>query len=226
MTAFAVSHDEARYVLNGILFIIKRGLLRLVATDGRRLALTEQQLDTAKNIQKQAIIPTKAITELNRALQDEGFAEVIISENQAMFKIDKVVIITRLIEGEFPNYEQVIPKKPMSKIRINTQRFLMGARRVGLLTHQDSQSIRLDFLRDRMIVSKNSPEIGEGKDEIELASPTDKELSIGFNPAYLMDALKNIDVDEIDFELNGPDKAGVIKAGEGYLYLILPMQLA
>ncbi len=226
MTSPAISHDEARYVLNGILFVIKPNLLRLVATDGRRLALTEQQIDTPKIAQKQVIIPGKAITELNRALQTEGAVKIVVGENQAMFKLDNTTIITRLIEGEFPNYEQVIPKQAANKIKINTQRFLMGTRRIGLLTHQDSQSIRIDLLKDRMVISKNSPEIGEGKDEIEIANHSGRELSIGFNPNYLLDALKTIEQDEIDFELNGADKAGIIKTGEKYLYLVLPMQLA
>lgn len=227
MTMFATSHDEVRYILNGVLFSIKNQTLRLVATDGRRLALIEKQVQAPKDFIHQAIVPNKAVQELNRILQEEGSVKVIFAENQLMFKTDEVVLITRVVEGEFPNYEQVIPKEAANKIKINTARFLMGAKRAALLTHQDSQSIRIDFLKDKMIISKNTPELGEVKDQVDVAY-SGKELSIGFNPHYLADALKNISQEEIDFEVEGPDKAGVIRtqgATEKYVYLVLPMQL-
>jgi len=225
-TAFAVSHDEARYVLNGILFMVKSNSIRLVATDGRRLAMIEKELPGDKIQDKQVIIPAKAVMELNKTLQTSGEVNIIISDSQAMFKLNNTIIITRLIEGEFPNYAQVIPKDSASKVKVNTKEFLTSTRRIGLLTNQDSQSIRIDLLKDKIVISKNSPEVGEGKDEIGVANEARNELSIGFNPNYLLDALKTIGEEEIDFELNGPDKAGVIKTGDSYVYIVLPMQLA
>jgi len=225
-TSFAVSHDEARYVLNGILFSINGNNIKLVATDGRRLALIEKQLPAEKVKGEQVIIPIKAVTELNKTLQMEGVVNIIINDSQAMFKIDNTIIITRLIEGDFPNYSQVIPKESANKIKVDTKRFLTSTRRIGLLTNQDSQSIRLDLLKDKMVISKNSPEVGEGKDEIDVVSQAQNELSIGFNPNYLLDALKTIGENEVDLELNGPDKAGVIKTQDSYVYVVLPMQLA
>ena len=226
MTMFATSHDEARYILNGILFSIKNQTFRLIATDGRRLAFIERQVQAPKDLTKEVIVPNKAVGELNRILQEEGVIKIIFSENQLIFKTENIILITRLIEGEFPNYEQVIPKESAYKIKINTQRFLMGTRRAALLTHQDSQSIRIDLLKGKMVISKNTPEWGEAKDQIEVAY-NGKEMSIGFNPHYLADALKNIHQEEIDFELDGPDKAGVIRTKdlENYVYLVLPMQL-
>jgi DNA polymerase-3 subunit beta len=226
MTMFATSRDEVRYILNGILFSIKGSTLRLVATDGRRLAMAEKQLQTHKSFTKQVIVPNKAATELNKILQEEGTVKIVLGENQAMFKVGNVVLITRLIEGEFPNYEQVIPQQMSYKVKVNTQRFLLGARRAALLTNQDSQSIRIDLLKDKMVISKNTPELGEVKDQIEI-NYSGKEMSIGFNPHYLTDALKNISQEEIDIEVESPDKAGVIRttAPDKYVYLVLPMQL-
>jgi len=227
MTMFATSHDEVRYILNGVLFNIKGNILRLVATDGRRLAMAEKQIKAQKEFTKQVIVPNKAVQELNRILQEQGTAKIIFGDNQLMFKAGEVVLITRLIEGEFPNYEQVIPKETQNKVRVNTQRFLTGTKRAALLTHQDSQSIRIDLLKDKMVISKNTPELGEVKDQIDI-SYKGKEMSVGFNPHYLTEALKNISQEEIDIEVDAPDKAGVIRTmlPEKYVYLVLPMQLS
>lgn len=227
MTMFATSHDEVRYILNGVLFFIKNQTLRLIATDGRRLAMVEKQVKADKDLTKQVIVPNKAVQELNRILQEEGSLKIVFGDNQLMFKAGETVLITRLIEGEFPNYEQVIPKEGSNKIKVNTQRFFVGTKRAALLTHQDSQSIRIDLLKDRMIISKSTPELGEVKDQIDI-SYKGKEMSVGFNPHYLTDALKNISQEEIDIELEAPDKAGVIRtlAPQRYIYLVLPMQLS
>lgn len=227
MTIFAASHDEVRYILNGVLFFVKDQALRLVATDGRRLALIEKQIQAPKDFAKQVIIPNKAAQELNRILQEDGTIKIIFGENQVMFKTDEAVLITRVIEGEFPNYEQVIPKEMANKIKVNTQKFLMGTKRAALLTNQDSQSIRIDVLKDKIIISKATPELGEVKDQLD-AVYSGREMSVGFNPHYLADALKNISQEEISIEIEGPDKAGVIRtqgAQDKYIYLVLPMQL-
>ena len=226
MTMFATSHDEVRYILNGVLFSIKGQTLRLIATDGRRLAMVEKQTKITKEFTKQVIVPNKAVQELNRILQEQGSVKIIFGDNQLMFKAGETTLITRLIEGEFPNYEQVIPKETQNKVKVNTQRFFAGTKRAALLTHQDSQSIRIDLLKDKMIISKSTPELGEVKDQIDI-SYKGKEMSVGFNPHYLTDALKNISQEEIDIELDAPDKAGVIRTQEPqkYIYLVLPMQL-
>ncbi|OIO80782.1 MAG: DNA polymerase III subunit beta [Candidatus Omnitrophica bacterium CG12_big_fil_rev_8_21_14_0_65_43_15] len=226
MTMFAASRDEVRYILNGVLFSLKGSILRLVATDGRRLALAEKQIKTGREFTRSAIVPNKAAQELGRILQEEGTVKIIFADNQLIFKAQDAVLITRQIEGEFPNYEQVIPKETANKIKVDTQRLLTGARRAALLTHQDSQSIRMDLLKDKIVISKNTPELGEVKDQIDV-SYKGKEMSIGFNPHYLVEALKNISQQEIDMEIDAPDKAGVIRTQlpEKYIYMVLPMQL-
>jgi len=227
MTMFATSHDEVRYILNGVLFLAKNQTLKLIATDGRRLAMVEKQIKAVKDLARQVIVPNKAVQELNRILQDQGDMKIIFGENQLIFRAGETVLITRLIEGEFPNYEQVIPKETQNKIKVNTRRFFVGTKRAALLTHQDSQSIRIDLLKDKMIISKSTPELGEVKDQIDILYKG-KEMSVGFNPHYLTDALKNISQEEIDIEIEAPDKAGVIRtqAPQKYIYLVLPMQLS
>jgi len=224
MTAFAMSRDETRYILNGVYIVIKKNFIRMVATDGRRLALIEREVGLEKNIEKNLIIPTKTVQELLRNLKDEGEVQISFGENQVMFNLGDIVIISRLIEGEFPNYEQVIPKEIKEKIVVDREKLFFAAKRVSLLTTQDSQAVKIDVEKDKMVISKNSPDIGEAREEIEI-NYGGLPLSIGFNPNYIMDVLKNLDDQTIGFELQDPEKPGVIRAKEKYIYVVLPMQL-
>jgi DNA polymerase-3 subunit beta len=141
-----------------------------------------------------------------------------------MFKLNNTTLISRLIEGDFPNYEQVIPAPAKEKILVQRDQFLSGARRAALLTTQDSQSIKIDILKDKMIISKSNPSVGEAKEEVDIVYKG-PEMSVGFNPNYLMDVLKVLPKDEVEIELLGPDKPAVIRIEERCLYLVLPMQL-
>lgn len=223
MTYFSMSHDETRYVLNGALFLFKTNKLIIVTTDGKRLSLIKK--DIGKEVPDKAIIvPSKTIYELNRALGDEGEANITFNENQMKTELRNTAIVSRLIEGEFPNYEQVIPKETKEKIPLNREEFLLGVKRAALLTTQDSQSIKMDILKNKIIISKTNPNIGEAKEEIE-TSYRGNEIIIGFNPNYLMDVLKVVPKDEIEIEVSGPDKPAVIRIEDWYTYLVLPMQL-
>lgn len=223
-TSFAMSREETRYVLNGALMVIKQGKIRMVATDGRRLAMIENPAATTKEMTKQAIIPIKTISELLRTLKEEGKIKIGISENQAMLEIDDTIITTRLIEGEYPNYEQVIPKEGQDKIRINRDKFLAATKRVSLFVSPDSQSVKIDLFKNKMVVSKSTPDVGEAKEEIEV-DYKGNEITVGFNPAYIIDALKNIETEEMTMEITNAEKPGVIRDGTNYVYIVLPMQL-
>jgi DNA polymerase-3 subunit beta len=224
ITAFAVSRDDTRYVLNGVLFVIKDKTIKLVATDGRRLAVAEKELPGTTAIETKIIIPTKTVQELNRLLQETGEVKILFDENQILFDLGDTLIISRLIEGEFPSYEQVIPKEAKEKITIDKEALLAAAKRASILTNQDSMAIRLDVSKDKMAVSKNTPYMGEVREEVG-ASYRGKDLSIGFNPNYIIEVLKNIDVKEVGLELTDTDKPGVIRLGSEYVYVVLPMQI-
>lgn len=225
LTVFAVSRDETRYILNGVLLEVKDKGIKLVATDGRRLALIKKELESPIEFKKEVIIPTKAINELIRNLREEGQVKITFGENQISFQIDNIVLVSRLIEGQFPSYEQVIPKEGKGKIVINREKFLWAAKRVSNLTSPDSQSIKIDLFKDKLLFSKNSPDMGEAKEEIDIEHKG-QELSAGFNPQYLIDALKNLKDEAVSLELAGPESPGVIRAQEDYIYIVLPMQLS
>jgi len=224
LTAFAVSRDETRYVLNGVLLVITGKTIKLVATDGRRLAVVEKKLPQEMVVEKKIIIPTKAIQELNRLLGEEGDIKILFDENQILFDMGDAVIVSRLIEGEFPNYEQVIPKEVKEKIMVDCGALMAATKRAMILTNQDSMAIKMDISKNKMAVSKNTPYMGEVREEVGV-SYKGKDLTVGFNPSYIIEVLKNIDAKEVGIELADSDKPGVIRLGGEYVYVVLPMQI-
>lgn len=225
LTSFAMSHDETRYVLNGILFSFKDKMLRMVATDGRRLALVENPLPDLGSFKRDVIVPMKTIQELNRNLGEEGEVTFFFKENQLQLNLGHIIITSRLIEGEYPNYEQVIPKKTKEEVKISTQDLLQATRRASILTSQESQSVKINIIRDRLIITKNTPELGEAREEVEI-DYKGGELAIGFNPSFLIDVLKNVDQENIKFGFIDPEKPAVIRSGDNYTYIVLPMQVS
>lgn len=223
MTSFAISHDESRYVLNGVLFVIKPTCIRLVATDGRRLAMVEDKMQLPKTLEKKFIVPTKAVNELDKTLGEEGDVKVFFNENQIFFDMGKTRLVSRLIEGEFPNYEQVIPKETKEKLVIPKDTFLSAVKRAALFTNQDSAAIKIDLGKDKAVISKSAPYLGEARVEVD-ADYKGKEMSVGFNPDYLVDLLRNTGEEKIEFELTDSDKPGVVRIGAEYIYVVLPMQ--
>lgn len=225
MTSFAVSRDETRYILNGILFIVANKKLRLISTDGRRLSMVEKETQKQINLSKKVIIPLKATSELLKILKDEGEVKILFSENQIAFEFDETLLITRLIEGEYPNYEQVIPKPSQEKMKVAKESFYSAVKRANLFTSADSQSIKLDLLNNKLVISKTSQDGSESREELDCGYSGDG-LSIGFNPAYLLDVLKNVDEEEVVMEFAGADKRGVIRSNNGdYIYIVLPVRM-
>lgn len=223
LTSFAVSSDETRYVLNGILFKINKNMLTLVSTDGKRLAVIERKLNQNTDKEIYIIVPLKTIHELNRNLKDDGEVSLVLGNNQALFDLGNVIIISRLIEGEFPDYKQVVPPVSENKVGIDRDKFLLAVKRASLLSTPDYQAVKLEVFKNKLVVSKSTPDVGESREEVAV-SYQGKELIIGFNPGYLIDVLKNLETDTIELELTDSEKPGVIRT-EGYVYIVLPMRL-
>jgi len=224
LTSFAVSLDETRYILNGILFKINQNSLTFVATDGKRLAVIERKLKQNTEKDLQIIVPLKTIQELNRNLQEEGELSMLLGNNQVLFDLGSAVIISRLIEGEFPDYRQVIPPASENKINVGREQFLLAVRRAALLSTPDYQAVKLEVFKNKLVVSKSTPDIGESREEVTIEYQG-KEIAVGFNPNYLIDVLKNLKEEKIEFELTDTEKPGVIRI-DGYVYIVLPMRLS
>ena len=223
LTSFAVSLDETRYILNGIMFKINKDAISLVATDGKRLAVCTKKLVQPSAKEISMIVPIKTIQELQRNLKDAGEVSLTIGANQILFDFNGTTLISRLIEGEFPDYQQVIPAQAESKIKINREQFLLAIRRAALLSTPDYQAIKLEVFKNKLVLSKSTPDVGESREELAMEY-SGKETIIGFNPNYLIDVLKNLDTEETELEITGSEKPGVIRSN-GYVYIVLPMRL-
>jgi len=224
LTSFAISHDETRYVLNGVLVSIQENQIRFVATDGRRLAFYKKEIKKKISPKIDMIIPSKTIHELLKLLEWDGVVKIVYSQNKVIFIFEDTYLTSSLIEGNFPNYEQVIPKEEKTVSTVNREEFLVAVKRASLLTSPEAPALKFDFVKGKVIVSSKSPNMGEAKEEL-VAEVKGPEITIGFNPNYFMDVLKNLGDENISISLNEPNNPGLVKGREGYLYVIMPMQL-
>ncbi len=223
-TAYAVSNDETRYVLNGVYMSFKPSKLTVVATDGRRLALVERDMDVPKGVETELILPTKAVGELQRLLGDKGEAKLSIGENQIIIDLDGATLVSKLIEGTYPNFRQVIPSEAKERVALERELFLAALHRASILASEKSQSVKLSFSKNNLTITATTPEVGEAKETLAI-NYKGKELTIAFNPQYLMDPLLNLYADEVFLELTDELSPGVLKVNEPFLYVLMPMRL-
>ncbi|MFH1283856.1 MAG: DNA polymerase III subunit beta [bacterium] len=228
-TIFAVSTDETRYVLNGLYLVIKEGKLVIVATDGRRLALIEDQIAEQK-IDKSVIVPSRTINELVKLfanVNDEEEIKIQLLDNQIAFRFDNTVVFSRLVEGVFPNYEQVIPKSSAFQLSINRDELLAVTKRAALCVMDKGGSVKYNITKGKLLVAASAHSYVEYKDELDI-NYSGTSIEIAFNPVYLLDVLKNIDSKEVFFEFSSSVNPGVIKPTNNnkFIYIIMPMKIS
>lgn len=229
-TSFAISTDESRYVLNGIFFSLKEHKLTMVATDGRRLALVDEDVDVPTSSQGDFIVPAKAVNELTRLLQEKGEIEVKFSDNQAAFtlKDDKgnaTLIITKLIEGNYPNYRQVIPAEAKERVTLVRDEFLHALKRAEIMTSEKQNSVKLAFSKNNLAITANSPDVGEARESLAI-NYKGKDMAVAFNPAYVIEPLNALNTEEVYLELIDELSPGVLKINGPFLYVVMPMRLS
>lgn len=224
-TSYAISNDEARYVLNGILFSLFDNKLTLVATDGRRLALFDSDLEFPKSDERDFILPTKAVTELQRLLGDDGDVRISGSVNLVSFELNGAKLVSKLVDGNYPNYRQVIPGEAKERITLEREALYNCVRRVSILSSDKTSSVRLNFSKNVLDITANTPEVGEAKESMSI-NYKGRDISIAFNPEFLMDPLRNLPNEEIYLELIDEMSPGVIKISTPFLYVIMPMRVS
>ena len=222
-TTFAAHRGKHRYALNGVLLKIEAKSVRMVATDGRRLAYIEKKVKFAADADESVIVPTKALDQVLKVLTDED--EKInfnILENQIVVKTKHATVSSRLVEGHFPPYDSVIPKDCDKKLDVNRERLYSAVRRAALLTSDESSSVFLNFRKDKIEVSGQAPETGEAK--VDLAVEYDgPEMEIGFNPEFLTELFHVLGDETIRVELRDAAGAGLFRAGKDFLYVVMPV---
>jgi DNA polymerase-3 subunit beta len=226
-TAYAMSMEESRFILNGALLSAQRKHLALVATDGRRLAAATAALVEPARVGLDVVLPAKTVRELARLLQPEEPDEVVLStlqDNQLSLTFGGIAVITRLIDGQFPPYEKVIPPASKHQARCPREGLINALRRAGLMTTASSQAVVLEFGAQRLVVSKESADVGSAREELEIAYAGEP-MTVAFNPEFWLDVLKVIDGEEVAIELGGPERPAVIRQ-PGFTYVVLPMKVS
>lgn len=222
--AKAASRDEARPVLTGVLLEISREGVTLVATDSYRLAVRE--LAASAPAEAKAIVPERALSEAARAAQalEKGEVQIVIEESQASFVIDGLTLTSRLIEGEFPNYRQLLPEAYENRLTVSRQQLMDALRRVGLLA-RDAAPVRMEFNALGVKLSSQSPDLGQAVEAVE-ARYEGEELTAAFNPTYLLDGLTAVSGETARLEVRDGLKPGVIRGeSEDFTYLVMPVRL-
>jgi DNA polymerase-3 subunit beta len=226
-TLFAAAKESSRYAFNGVLVSVKGKKISLVATDGRRLAMAKGDLvsDNSGKDGAKAIIPAKALTLIDKLVDDpEEAVGFQIKENQVIVHTSSATLTSSLVEGQFPPYEDVIPKDCDKKMTASTADFLAKIRLASLLTTEESKGVRLAFNKKGLVLSSRSPESGEATVNFPCKFEG-SDVEIGFNPTFLIEALRVVDTDEISLELTAPNRPGLLKGGPDFLYVIMPVNL-
>lgn len=229
-TSFAISTDESRYVLNGVFVSMKENKLTMVATDGRRLALVDEEVDIPQAVNGDYIIPAKAINELNRQLTETGTIELRFGENQASMRLKpekgpEVRITTKLIEGNYPNYRQVIPSEMKERVTLSREELLHALKRAEIMTSDKANSVKMSFTKNNLAITANSPDVGEARESIAI-NYKGADIAVAFNPGYLIEPLTALNEEEVYFELIDELSPGVLKINGPFLYVVMPMRLS
>ncbi len=235
-TVFAASNEESRYHLNGVLFIqIKKGgkvFLRLVATDGHRLSMVEGESSNIRGIEKGVILPKKGILELRKMIGDrdgDEEMEIYFNTTHGFFKVGKTLMVIRIIEGEFPEYEQVIPKTNDKKLILDKEKIFSCLKRISTMTTEKGEGVKLSINKDLMEVTSYHQDYGDAKEEVEIIY-NEAPLQIGFNVRYLMEALHSMESREIFMELKDEGSPGILRPStfttvSNQLCIIMPMRI-
>jgi len=229
-TIFATARENTRYAINGVLLEREGNKLNVVATDGRRMAMAKGSCKPGKadgeGRKHSAIVPSKALSLLLRLFNDpEQSVDVRIADNQIMFQTEDALLASNLVEGAFPPYKDVIPRDSDKRATIGTDLLASAVRRAALLTNEESKGVRLSFTKEKLTLSSRAPEMGEAEITVDVAKYEGEPIEIGFNPQFVLDALKIVDTDEVAWELKATNKPAILRTGADFLYVVMPVNL-
>lgn len=235
--SYAQSTDETRYILNGVYINFKEGRLTLVATDGRRLAKVEKSTEVPEKSTGSIILPAKTVAELVRLLDKGEKVEVAFNERRASFQIgtekaaetglsDQIYLFSKVVDGNYPNYSQVIPKETAQRIKLDRELFLQCVHRAALVTTDKANSVKIKLAADQLEISASSPDFGESHESmgVEYGGP---DLQVAFNPAFVMDPLRALTTNEVFLELKDEVSPGVFKTLDtSFVCVIMPVRIS
>ena len=233
--SYAQSTDENRYILNGVYFKFADEKLTLVATDGRRLGLTGLDLEVSEENTGSLILPAKTVAELERLMGKGEKVSIAFNERQAAFEIgldeagdsglvDHLYLVSKIVEGNYPNYRQVIPKETEHRVKIERELMLECVHRAALVTSDKSNSVKIKISKNLLEISGQSSEYGESHESMAIAYDG-PEVQVAFNPQFLMEPLKALNKDEVFFEFKDELSPGLFKTLDNFICVIMPLRL-
>tara|TARA_Y100000590_G_scaffold465704_1_gene638785 strand:- start:174 stop:1271 length:1098 start_codon:yes stop_codon:yes gene_type:complete len=225
-THFSMAQQDVRYYLNGLLIESEGTKLRAVATDGHRLAISDTDLAESRNEKKQVILPRKGVIELQRLLNGRGSIEVLLGSNHIRVKFEDVCFTSKLIDGNFPEYQRVIPANPENKLKVNTERLKGALSRAAILSNEKYRGIRLIVQKNDLVIQAHNPEQEQAEEKIDV-DYSGAEIEIGFNVNYLIDALNAIDSEDVHVLLVDNNSSCLIQDtnNSSYRFVVMPMRL-
>lgn len=232
--SYGQSTDENRYILNGVYFSFADEKLTLVATDGRRLALTALETEISEDNTGSLILPAKTVAELERLLGKGEKVKIAFNDRQVAFEIaidaddtglvDELYLVSKIVEGKYPNYRQVIPKETEHRVKVERELMLECVHRAALVTSDKSNSVRLKVTKNLLEISGSSSEYGESHESMAIAYDG-PEVQVAFNPQFLMEPLKALTKDEVFFEFKDEMSPGLFKTLDNFICVIMPLRL-
>lgn len=227
LTVFAAARESTRYAINGVLWEVEGNKLTLAATDGRRLALAHGQLAERKATETlRSIIPAKALSLFSRLpVEAEAQVGVKITSNQVVLKMGRAMVSSSLVEGQFPKYQDVVPTDCDCVAELNTAEFHGALKRAALLTNEESKGVRFSFSEGTLKLSSRAPEQGEAEIVMPVVYKAEA-VEIGFNPVFILEMLRVAHAEEITFAFKEANRPGVIRLGDDYVYVVMPVNLS
>jgi DNA polymerase-3 subunit beta len=223
----AVSRDETRAVLTGILLVLENERLRLVATDSYRLAVAEVEMENAPEEGLEVVIPGRALDEAVRLAAPSDNVVLGVSENQIVFEFGETIFVTRRIEGSFPNYKQLIPKEKETTVTLPTEELMASVKRVALLAmHNTPLKVSVAVTDQTLSLSATTQDVGDASEDL-MVKAEGKDVDIAFNHAFLVDGLASVSTENVRLEVQNAMKPGLLKAvgDDDFLYLLMPVRL-
>ena len=233
--AYAQSNDETRYILNGVYFSFGEGKLTLVATDGRRLAHISKEMEVPADSAGAIILPAKTVSELLRLLDKGEKLKINFNERRAAFQIasdnddsglvDSIYLYSKVVEGNYPNYEQVIPQETHQRIKLERELLLQCVHRAALVCSEKANSVKMKLTNNLLEITAQSPDFGEAHESMAI-DYTGPDLQVAFNPQFVIDPLRALNKDEVFLEVKDDVSPGVIKTLESFICVVMPVRLS
>ena len=231
--SYAQSADESRYILNGVYFNFKDGRFSVVATDGRRLALMSKEMEIPESSAGSITLPAKTVAELLRMLDKGNNVKVSFNERRASFQInvekdtggllDSIYLYSKVVEGNYPNYNQVIPKETHQRIKLERELFHQCVHRAALMCSDKANSVKIKLSTNQLEITAQSPDVGEAHELMAIAY-SGPELQVAFNPNFILDPLNALTKDEVFFEVKDEVSPGVFKTLDSFICVIMPVR--